>query len=249
MTALFESGSSHLHFAWWDGEKISDYKSLEYPENGLFDEEIITCLVGEINPDLIAACSVRSKWREKLFQTLNALYKGKLAIARTASDIGIVTPYSKPETYGIDRALAVLGAFSLFGNACVVIDIGTAVTVDAVDKKGNVIGGYIFPGSEMMSSVIAEKTDLPFLHAQCHDTCLGTDTDSALKYGIGKGFLAAVDVFMLSAAERAGAADRIVLTGGGAESIAGLLSIPVICRPHLVIETLGKVAKKLPLYA
>ncbi len=248
MTALFESGSSHFHCAWWDGEKISGYQTMTYPLDGLLTERI-SCFLGNKIPELIAACSVSSKWREKLFTALNILCPGKLAVARAASDITVITSYKRPETYGIDRALAVYGAFDILGKSCVVIDIGTAVTVDAVDDEGRVIGGYIFPGPDMISDMIAERTDLPVIHPEYNIAGIGVDTDSALKYGIGKGILAAVDSLMVSACNLAGGTDNVVLTGGGAGTIHGLLSKKVLYKPHIVIEALGKVSEKLPLYA
>jgi type III pantothenate kinase len=248
MTALFESGSSRLHFAWWDGEKPDGFVTMTYPRDGMFTDETISCLIGEAEPDRIAACSVSSKWREKLFEALHCRYPGKLVTARTASDIGLVTPYKQPETYGIDRALAVKGAFGIFGNSCVTVDIGTAVTVDAVDENGAVLGGYIFPGTDMMSEVLAERTDLPFVRAEFENTNPGTDTYSALKYSLGKGFIAALDALLLSACEMAGTTERIIVTGGGAEHISGLFSMPVMYEPHLVLQTLGSVSENLPLY-
>lgn len=248
MTALFESGSSRLHCAWWDGEKISGYQAMAYPLDGMLTE-MISCFLGNEIFESIAACSVTSIWREKLFNALNILYPGKLSVARTASDIAVDTPYKQQETYGIDRALAVYGAFDLLGTACVVIDIGTAVTVDAVDDEGRVVGGYIFPGPDMMSEMIAERTDLPVIRPEYDSTGIGIDTDTALKYGIGKGVVAAVDSLLASACNLAGGTDNVVVTGGGAETISGLLSKKILYKPHIVIEALGKVSEKLPLYA
>ena len=249
MKALFECGTSRLHFAWWDGQELSGSLSMHYPEDGVFNAEVISGIVGKSEPELIAACAVSSIWRDKIFNVLHSYFPGKLATARFASDIGIRTPYENPDTYGIDRALASSGAFEIFRDSCVVVDIGTAVTVDAIDNAGAVLGGFIFQGSDMISGILADRTDLPFVRAEFEQKLLGTDTKSALEYGIGNGFIAAVESLIKSACESAGTSDRVVLTGGGSSKIAELLSKPVLCDPELVIKTLGRVSGNLPLHA
>ena len=64
---------------------------------------------------------------------------------------------------GVDRVLAAYAAYRLVNDSCIVIDAGTAVTIDAVTKDGTFAGGFIFPGKDLLSWSLAAKTDLPYI--------------------------------------------------------------------------------------
>ena len=177
-TALFESGNSRLHFSWWDSGRVIDTVSMPYPETTDALEDIIGNLFSSKTPDRIAACSVSSRWREILFQAIERKAPGKLVVARTVYDTGINVVYDKPETIGVDRVLAAHAAYRFFGDTGVVIDAGTAVTIDAVAADGTILGGFIFPGPDILSRSLSEKTDLPGVSAS--DSCdgIGSTTES-----------------------------------------------------------------------
>ena len=78
--------------------------------------------------------------------------------ARTVRGIGI--DYPKPQTIGADRLANALAARQGFGAPVAVVDFGTAVTFDIVDRRGNYIGGIIAPGLEVMTDYLHEKTAL-----------------------------------------------------------------------------------------
>ena len=248
MIALFDSGSTRLHFSYWDGTALKDAINITYPDSIKLLRNIVSDLLSEIIPEKIAACSVSSKWRECLFETINTIVPGKLVVARTASDLGMKVSYDKPETYGIDRALAACGAFYMFQNSCVVVDAGTAVTIDAINSDGTVIGGYIFPGSEMLANVLSSNTDLPDVSTGDVNEGIGNSTETCIKYGITMGFASAVNHLVKNAIDSVGSDNRVLITGGGAEVLKKYLSFPVKLKPDIVLETLGLMADKLPKY-
>ena len=269
MIALFDSGSTRLHFSYWDGTALKDVINITYPDSIKLLRNIVSDLLSEIIPEKIAACSVSSKWRECLFETINNIVPGKLVVARTASDLGMKVSYDKPETYGIDRALAAYGAFHVFQNSCVVVDAGTAVTIDAIDSDGSVIGGYIFPGSEMLANVLSSNTDLPPVRPACQSCTadrrtrtmeggdvstrdvnegIGNSTETCIMYGITMGFASAVNHLIKNAIDSVGSDNRVLITGGGAEVLKKYLTFPVKLKPDIVLETLGLMADKLPEY-
>lgn len=271
MIALFESGSTGLHFSWWDGTEIKEVVRKNYPDSFDSLRSIILNLLGETKyhsatiPDRAAACSVSSKWRESLFETVNDIVSGRLVVARTASDLGINVSYDKPETYGIDRALAAYGAFQIFQNSCVVVDAGTAVTIDAVALDGTITGGYIFPGSDMLAAALSSKTDLPKVslgeapvlrsppeqklrRTKDEGEGIGNSTVTGIRLGISMGFSAAVNHLIKSAMKISESDNRVVITGGGAENLIQCLTFSAYHKPHIVLEALGLVADMLPKY-
>lgn len=247
MTALFDSGSSNIHFGLWNGETLYKIKKISYPDSWEKLKKEIELLLTGIAPDKIAACSVSQKWRKKLFTILNDLFPGKLVVAEKASDLNIKVLYDKPETYGIDRALDCYYAFNYFRDSCVVVDAGTAVTIDAVDKNGRVLGGYIIPGWEIFSGSLSEKTGLPYINFEINND-IGKSTLSCLRNGISSAFGYAVVNLVKKAVMVSGCEDRIIVTGGDGEIIKKCLDTDVIYKPDMILEALAKAADILPEY-
>jgi type III pantothenate kinase len=249
MIALFDSGNSRLHFAWWDGETVRNPLHVPYPENPDLFSSLINELLSSI-PDIerIAACSVSPLYREPLFGILHSLAPGKLAVARTAADLRVRVQYDHPEDYGIDRALAALSAWTIFRNSCVVIDAGTALTVEAVDRDGTVTGGFILPGAAAMARALASETGLPFVLPDMGCLSPGNSTQSTIAHGIAGGIAGAVDKLYEISSGTVGSGVRVIITGGGGEKLLPLLSFRAEYRPNLVLEGLGLASAILPQY-
>ncbi|MFC1511979.1 type III pantothenate kinase [Candidatus Latescibacterota bacterium] len=249
MIALFDSGSTHLHFGLWDNGRLIRIDHLPYPPGPASLEAVITVLVDDFVLSGAAACSVSNTWREALFRVVEGIVPGKLRVARTAADIGVALPYTASETYGVDRALAVRAAHRRFEASCVVADAGTALTVDAVNDDGSVAGGFIIPGFHLQASALRTSTDLPTVTPDGDDAELGRSTEDSIRLGISYGFHAAAKDLIKRAAIAVQAGDRIILTGGDADEIASLFPEPIVVTPGLVLEGLGLVMENLPCFA
>ena len=247
MTALFDSGSSNIHFGLWNSEILYEIKKISYQDSWEKLKREIELLLKGIEPDKIAACSVSPKWKTTLFRILNDLFPGKLVVAEKASDLNIEVLYDKPESYGIDRALDCYYAFNLFKNSCVVVDAGTAVTIDAVDKNGRVLGGYIIPGWEIFSESLSEKTRLPHINFE-NNNDIGKSTLSCLKNGISSAFRYAVVNLVKKAVIVSECGNRIIVTGGDGEIIKKCFDYDVIYKPDMILYALAQVADMLPEY-
>ena len=80
----------------------------------------------------------------------------------TASACGVTNSYRQPRRLGVDRWVAMIGAWSEFESSCLVVDAGTAVTIDAIDDTGQHLGGQILPGVALMARALASNTsDIP----------------------------------------------------------------------------------------
>ncbi len=79
----------------------------------------------------------------------------------------------------------------------IIIDLGTAVTLDAVDKKGDFLGGVIYPGIDSLTKGLYESTEkLPLVKIIKPKTLIGTDTESAIQSGIYNGILFLIKGFI-----------------------------------------------------
>lgn len=96
----------------------------------------------------------------QLLDTLTGCY-GELQILRACAArhcAGVSNGYVDYQRLGLDRWLAILGGHHLAGKACLIIDLGTAVTADFVGADGGHLGGYICPGLPLMRSQLRTHT-------------------------------------------------------------------------------------------
>ncbi|MGB2796320.1 MAG: type III pantothenate kinase [Phycisphaerae bacterium] len=145
-----------------------------------------------------------------------------------------------PESVGVDRLLAALAAHRRAEGACIVVDAGAAVTVDAVSANGAFQGGAIFPGLEMIARALAEGTALlPKVGLPSEAPLVGKNTREAISAGLVHGVTGAVAALVEGARETVGREAAILLTGGDAAFLAPHL--PTAMRkvvPNLVLEGL-----------
>ena len=134
--------------------------------------------------------------------------------------------YSTPETLGHDRIAAAVGAVTLYPDSnLLIIDAGSAITYDYVDKKGNYYGGNIAPGIKMrLASLHSMTHKLPLLtNVDVDENILfGRDTVSAIKLGVIQGVAFEVDGYMQALKNKIGEYS-VCLTGGNAMYITRYL--------------------------
>lgn len=144
---------------------------------------------------------------------------GKQAV-RMEQDVPIaVGQQLDPETIvGEDRLLNAAAAYDVLKQACVVIDAGTAMTVDYIDGTGTFHGGAIVPGPQMMLDALHERTAaLPEVELNKPTEAIGHNTAEAMCTGVYHGLRGMVRELVEAYAEQTGAYPMIVATGGNAE--------------------------------
>jgi type III pantothenate kinase len=122
---------------------------------------------------------------------------------------------------GQDRLLNALAAFEMMNSACVVVDAGTAITVDFVDGEGTFHGGAIAAGASMSLRALHGGTSaLPELAFDApDDEPFGRDTKQAMLQGVTFGARGLVRLLLERYSEKYGAYPRVVATGGDAERL------------------------------
>ncbi|MGV8919485.1 MAG: pantothenate kinase [Pseudomonas sp.] len=104
--------------------------------------------------------SVRSNEEtELLISALTEVFPVKVLCAASEQCLaGVANGYDEYQRLGLDRWLAFVGAYQLAGGACLVIDLGTAITSDFVSATGAHIGGFICPGVPLMRNLLRTHT-------------------------------------------------------------------------------------------
>ncbi|NLT04162.1 MAG: type III pantothenate kinase [Bacteroidales bacterium] len=99
--------------------------------------------------------------------------------------------YATPETLGLDRLAAAIGAWTLKpAHNLLIIDMGTAITYDLVTADGTYCGGNIAPGLRLRLEALHEKTgNLPMVQPTVPFEAFGTDTTSAIRAGVMQGIV------------------------------------------------------------
>ena len=140
--------------------------------------------------------------------------------------------YENPESLGVDRWVALVGAASKYSYPFVVCDIGTAVTIDMVSHDGNHLGGYIIPGIDMMVHSLIKGTaiDIAPLKFEGGISSVPDNSYSAINQGCIRAVVSLIDSIM-SGTEKGCLS---IITGGGAEQIAPLLSSESIVENNLI---------------
>jgi type III pantothenate kinase len=158
-------------------------------------------------------------------------------VAAKRHQCGVTNGYGRPAQLGPDRWAALIGAWSMFHGACLVVAAGTATTVDMLGSDGTFAGGMILPGLDLMKRSLAQNTaGLPM--ARGHFSSVPRNTADAIESGCLLAQAGAIE--RAFAAMEPGAA--CVLAGGAARLIAPHLSIPVSLVDNLVLEGLVRIA-------
>jgi type III pantothenate kinase len=154
----------------------------------------------------------------------------------------------RPEEVGVDRLLNAYEIKHRFGGPAVVIDAGSAITLDVVDRDGAYLGGAIAPGIRMCFSALHEHTALiPLLAPMSGDPPLiGRSSEEALSAGILRGVAGMVAHLLVQYREALGKGTMGILTGGDADQIAPLLPDvvqPLRSLPSITLDALARFAR------
>ncbi len=164
---------------------------------------------------------------------------------------GIHNHYRTPQTLGLDRLAAVIGANYLYpGKNNLVIDGGTCITYDWIDAGGNYFGGSISPGLKMRYKALNHYTsNLPIVdNDKILESNSGDDTETAILSGVQNGVKFELNGFIESYSKNKNELN-IILTGGDSIFFDTLLknSIFAPCikiEPHLVLKGLNAAIQK-----
>ncbi|MGH2475233.1 MAG: type III pantothenate kinase [Candidatus Limnocylindrales bacterium] len=151
-----------------------------------------------------------------------ALRRERALTVATAGTVPLAIRVERPSEVGADRLVNALAAARLYGTPAVIVDFGTATTLDCVAADGAYVGGAIAPGLELGLEALAARTaKLPRIELRAPDRAIGRDTVSAMQAGTVFGYQA-LTTGLLSRVRReladvAGVAPgdvRAILTGG-----------------------------------
>jgi type III pantothenate kinase len=162
---LIDAGNSSIKWSLLDSEKLSPQQRVFYREKPAIElfKELL-----EKNIDSCKAVIMVSVLGVEFNSNAQQLAKKHSVSLRNIESIkklaNINNAYKEPHKLGADRFVGMIGAYNLINKnqsqkkACIIIDSGTATTIDALDEKGQHLGGLILPGLNLCSSSLLENT-------------------------------------------------------------------------------------------
>ncbi len=163
-------------------------------------------------------------------------------VVSSASACGVVNGYDHPNRLGVDRWVALIGArHHVLGSGparpALVVMVGTAVTVDALDASGRFLGGLILPGFGLMLRALEMGTaGLKAPTGEAVD--FPTNTSDALMSGGADAIAGAVERMHRKIVLRCGAAPALIMSGGAAVKLATMTDLPFETVETLIFEGL-----------
>ncbi len=201
-----------------------------------------------VAPDLplegrVAVLSVSRPHAEALLARYDPDDRVSLRLLGVDEPLPIEIRVIRPEEVGHDRLANAAAAHVRAGGAAIVADVGTAITVDAVDGTGAFLGGTIGPGPRVaLAGLRAAAPHLPDPEDLVPTCILGQTTREAMAAAIRYGFAGAVDRMIEEMAESMGGRPARFLTGGGSEALADALRSGPEFVPHLTLEGIRELA-------
>ena len=169
-------------------------------------------------------------------------------LASEAAEAGLVNGYDHPTRLGSDRWVAMIGArHRLLARGehrpMVVVMVGTAVTVKAVDAQGRFLGGFILPGHGIMLRALESGT--AGLHVPTGEVRpFPTNTSDALTSGGTYAIAGAVECMVRHVRQHCGAEPACFMTGGAGWKMAPALSVDFELVESLIFDGLLVIAKE-----
>lgn len=180
--------------------------------------------------------------REKILRALPSTPPSRW-IKSARAQCGIRNSYADPSQLGCDRWAALIGAYRLYGGPAVVVNAGTALTVDALSSEGVFVGGLIVAGAELMRKALAGNTAA--LKARPGKfSFFPNTTGDAIMSGAINALCGAIERMARFLEETAATAPLCVLSGGGAALIEPHLNLAVKVVDNLVLEGLLTIARE-----
>ena len=235
MYLLIDVGNTNLNWGLHDGNAITETGLVAM--NQFADSGLSNICTGTASIQQVAAATVSN---DALIEKLCALTKTRfgvnLELVATQSEfLGVRCAYEDPRQLGVDRWAAIVAAWHQHGKPVVVVDCGTAITVDAVDESGNHLGGWITPGPSLMQQSLVQNASRIPAGAGVFQIGPATGTADAVFSGSVLAAIGFIDN-AINKLQSSGKQFECIITGGDAIFLQQHLTAKFDHQPHLVLE-------------
>ncbi|SFE88135.1 type III pantothenate kinase [Nitrosomonas sp. Nm166] len=166
-------------------------------------------------------------------------------IVAQAFQCSVFNNYLNPTQLGSDRWAALIAAWKIQGHACLVINVGTALTIDALSDSGEFLGGIIVPGIHLIRNSLLSGTQLITTDTGNYKE-FPQNTDDGVRSGVIQCLIGAIErMYNLLSLQLSHPVEKCVMSGGGVSELIPFIKFPITIIDNLVLEGLVVIADDL----
>lgn len=249
MILTVDIGNSRIKWALWQAENIIARGVSAYGVDNRVDTFDALFSPIERPARIFAVCVAGDDMSQALSEWVKQHWQLNVEYLKTQKQFNnIINAYHDPERHGVDRwAVVVAGHQSYPHSSVCVINAGTAITFDLINKNGQHLGGYILPSYvSMHAALMADTANVESTHSmRVHKHGIPDNTNDAVNQGLHKLLQAGIRELCQLARDKMGEPMQIILTGGFAEAILDYPDMPaMIHKPDLVMQGLYAIMKQ-----
>lgn len=229
---LFDLGNSRFKFAALQNGQAGTVQAWPHGAEAMDAAAVAALPQGDI---AYVASVAAPALTATVLETLRSRFAQVQVASTEAACAGVRIAYARPQAFGVDRFLALLAAHG--GGDVLVVGVGTALTVDLLDRDGLHHGGRIAPSPTVMRQALQQKAaQLPAEGGEYHE--FAADTADALASGCDGAAVALIERSLQQGEALLGRRPRLLLHGGGVPPLLHALP-PAEQRPALVLDGLA----------
>lgn len=245
---MIEIGNTNAKWCLTDGHQYTHIDRCVNSVESIKDK--IECLLKSISPQYIIMVSgLGLQFNSQVKIEIERITSQKILIFNKSiiqSIIPIKTKYDPIESLGIDRYLLLIAAKSIYSEYnLIVVDSGTATTIDLMTQDNVHYGGMIMPGKIMLQHCITNHIeslrDLNVIASTSGIQPLQITTNTNVASGGYYAWLGGINMALFNIMKSAKNTYKIVVTGGDGEVLSQLLEYEVVCDPLLIFKGIYKV--------
>jgi type III pantothenate kinase len=245
MILAIDAGNSRVKWGWHDGKGWASVATVSLVEFAAASDHVNPFSVTHADPERIIISNVAGEGAHQLLVNWTSIFDAEpIWLRAEARRCGVTNQYERPEQLGPDRWAALIAARAVHHGPCLVVNAGTATTVDMLTADGVFRGGAILPGVELMRFVLHEHTGrLPIQEGGYRDA--PRNTMDAIETGCRHAQAGAVER-MYRVFRELELNPLCIVAGGAGRVLVDQLSMPRRYIENLVLDGLAHIAHTEP---
>ncbi|HEY9532572.1 MAG TPA: type III pantothenate kinase [Burkholderiales bacterium] len=241
MILAIDAGNSRVKWGWHDGKGWASIATVSLIEFAAASDHVNPFSVTHADPERIIISNVAGEGAHHLLVNWTSIFDAEpIWLHAEAQRCGVTNQYERPEQLGPDRWAALIAARAVHNGPCLVVNSGTATTVDMLTANGVFLGGAILPGVELMRFVLHEHTGrLPIQDGSYRDA--PRNTVDAIETGCRHAQAGAVER-MYRVFRELELNPLCIVAGGAGRVLMEQLSMPRRYIENLVLDGLAHIA-------
>lgn len=249
MLLAIDVGNTNMVFGLFEGEELRGSFRISTNASSTSDEIGMMILqyyhFRGYKPEDTTAVIIASVVPPVMYSLTNAIRKyfalRPVVVGRDVST-DIVNHYANPREVGVDRLVNAVSAIEKYGTPLIIVDIGTAITFDCIDKDGAYLGGAIFPGIKIaMEALFMKASKLPRVDIARTEKAIGRTTVQSMQSGAVRGYVGALTGIILDMQKELEGDARVVATGGMGRMMAEHCGLIDDVDPNLTMDGLRRI--------